>query len=491
MEYNNDSDALTRRAMAIIQEDDDSASWALNFYFVDSPSLAVWCGFIGFCSLVMLLLTHYMFRHEQIRRSIYMDFVIIFTMVQCIYDTLFTVATYPNSTWTPLGCRLHIIIWYFFGILCSGFSFSIVVTVLYVVETHSVPTNKFRLGVIGCNFSISLIMCSVAWKYTMGAGIDNKIGSTIYTWTRDSFFISTIIAISTLVFRVWKKSEKGKSWRKDPMFQLIKRLIAYPTVQLLSRSGTIYTTYLLTRPGTPTQNELVFSGILATITEPIAGIGGLLAFLIMQDSAWANLKQMIRSVQVLCGKEAPKALPSIRESIMQHDAIRKSKIEKRQSEILRKTSIFQRKTDDLGRRLSEITEESWENGTGTLGSSMATSFESSNMSYDFNYEHSNDDYNHEGQDNYYEEDLDDYDETDLSLEYCVNRHNYSEASWASITESETSVTSASRSTTSPMTEFEMSNSTATNSTFPTPADSFRLSNKASLKYNNNNNNNKV
>ena len=70
------------RRLSIFQEDDDDGAWAMDYYFVDSPPLAVWCAFNALCSLLMLVLIYYMRKHEQLRMSIYIELVIWFTGIQ-------------------------------------------------------------------------------------------------------------------------------------------------------------------------------------------------------------------------------------------------------------------------------------------------------------------------------------------------------------------------------------------------------------------------
>ena len=394
-----------------IQDDDDSNGIALIGYFVNSLPLAVWCGFNAFCSVLMFFLIMYMVKNERVRRSTYLDLVSAFTFVQFIYDTLFCIATFPNSTWTPWGARLQLQLWFFFGVLCSGFSLGIVFTVLYVVEKRAVPSNMHVVVICIANVMLGLIVCGITWNDSVGIGIRSTVAYATYGNIRDGMVLSTIALVTVLIWRIWLRINKKNNWRKNPLILLLKSAMVYPLVQVLSRSGTVYKTFITTRDIIPTDHEIEQTSIVSTITEPLAGVGGLLAFLIMQKYAFENFKRMLSP----CAEKGRMPLPTIRETVSRHTRsriTRHTRHTRHTRQTMQNESIHDQQQPSEDFSLSD--EHLYRSSVGSISSH---SLFSTPRNLDYVYEEEE-----EKDDEYYDE-LEEYDEMELTQEYISSHRN--------------------------------------------------------------------
>ena len=214
---------------------------------------------------------------------------------------------------------------------------------MYVVEYRKVPSNIFKYALLMCNLTTAFAVLGSTWKDVAGPGQPGGQRSVaIYTWVRDFILTATIITTLSLIVRIWLKADRGKSLRESLLFVLFKRVGCYPLVQILSRSGTLFTLYYVARGHAATGAETDFSGLCASITEPLAGLGGLVVFLLMQGGAWPSLKRMLLTFFCSCcgvvGVEAAEASHSMRDSIVLHAAKRESRRKRADSIVSTRTS---------------------------------------------------------------------------------------------------------------------------------------------------------
>ncbi len=367
---------------------DDDQHFVFNVAFVNSTPLAMWGGFNVICSALMIILITYMYRMNQLRWSIYIELVSCFAIVQFICDLIFHITSFRNVFWTPFGARAILLTWFFFGSMCASFSFTIVGTVLFVVEKARIPTKLFRNIVLSMNVLVGIITVSVCWDNTASSDSKKYLpkAMAMQGYIRDGIIVSAFILLLIMLFRIWAKSVKGKSRKNDPLFQLFRRLVGYPVIQMLSRSGTLYTTVIMNGSKTPTAEQLLFAAQLEAITGPLAGMGGLVAFLLMQTGAWKNFKRIM-----LCGFGNQDPMPSVHERMKKHASLRES----------RALSISIRRSS--AKNISAATEMPEERPS--MVPSNFSSFR--DIDSDYSYEEYQED----------EPNLDEYDEVDLSLEH--------------------------------------------------------------------------
>jgi len=385
------------RVLSVIQTYDDDASFAMNFYFLNNPPLAVWCGFASCMSLLLFALIFYMRYHEQLRWSLYVELIMYCAAVQGVYDLIFCVSSFKNSWWTPVGARIQLLVWYAFGVMGSSFSLTIVGTVLYVVETNRVPGPKFERLAILSNFALGGFIVAANWGDTMRSGYGTNDAYFRFQVTRDATVVITVLIILQLIFRISQKSKNG-NWRTSPLYLLLKRLIAYPVVQFCALSGTAYQTYL-SATTVSTASELTTTSILTTVTQPLAGVGGLLAFLCMQPGAWTSLKRMLCVPCDCVVGHSRRPLPSVKESL---NALARQHEERRSSMVLRHSSMNQYQHSQLETSLS--VSEAARIDEDSVSGSIADGSGASEVDYEYTWTH------------------DEYDELELSLEY-THREN--------------------------------------------------------------------
>ena len=278
--------------MRQLSADDDSQDIALNIFCGDSIPFTLWSAFNSLCSVVMLALINYMRKKECLRRTIYLDIVILLTIAQFLYDFNYMLSCFKSKLCTEKNAKVRITFDYFVGSLCNTYSLSIVATVWFMVYTKKVPDVSYTRTMYAINIIIAIgILIATSIEIWNGTPEGIKASLDIYNYSRWVGTLICLVILAALSYYIFSSNKGGKG--SNPLAVLVRRLVLYPLAQIACRSGEFYT--VVTHGASQTKAQAVASQNADSFTAPCGGVLGFITFLIMNEGAYSNLKEMICS----------------------------------------------------------------------------------------------------------------------------------------------------------------------------------------------------
>lgn len=248
------------------------------------------------CTLITIRLIHWM----KVERGGHLLLVLTMSYYQLFYDISFPFSTIELGHYIVAAAA-------FFQLLCgiggSVASNWIAFTAWYIITYAEKPdiAGRFHLIVLS-TLVVSLpdallYFFSVVPQEATNENLEDISIIDYYYYARLASigvnFVFCIITIYKINLMSSKKAEKSAHERA--IETLVQRIIYYPIVQSLSRSGLawyeeVYGINFSPHEATPTQYACI---IFFTIVTPLASVGYLVIFLIMQPSAYTLLKSKL------------------------------------------------------------------------------------------------------------------------------------------------------------------------------------------------------
>ena len=275
------------------------------------PGLSIlYCNYAinGFSSLMTLCLMHYMWSRNRIQFNLYTKCVLLMTSYQMLYELtdpmLFEVSNRVHQKGGPTLCFFVMFGIQAGGIGCSLWSFMILACALFTVHFGRQPSKKEEL-IAGVTLNVAI------WAYSipvaMIAYLVYKrqyplekvfIFVRLYDVIRIGFIVLSMIVLLWLYYILRKTSIKGQRER-SPLYHLLRKLIPYPIICLISRAGAsvykeVYSETIESYPGYAIAGFWkTFWFYIAVVFMPAIGLFSLIAFIKVTPGARRSLIQML------------------------------------------------------------------------------------------------------------------------------------------------------------------------------------------------------
>ncbi len=252
-------------------------------------------------TILTISLIFYMRRNRAIRLNAYLKCVLLMSGFQIVVNSSMMMQTWiGTSSPYPTGCVFYVLCLVMGGMGASLWALMIIVGALFVAELGRKPTKREEMFVFVC-----VTIFVIAWGIPYGiagytAGVDKLMWAqylNTYNYCRIFIIVVTFLLLIRL-YVIVRRVTTTQHMKQSPLYHLTRRLFLYPIIQAVSRLGA--TPYSLLYKGGPdgfpegaghTQTAFLFCYVIFT---PIAGIGGFLVFLNMQEGAMHYLKRMLR-----------------------------------------------------------------------------------------------------------------------------------------------------------------------------------------------------
>ena len=248
-------------------------------------------------SFLTLTLMAFMWRNGTLRVNLFIKCVIHMTFFQCWYD-----ASLPfSNSWSE-----KFLVWG--GIVIGGmgaslWSLMILLAAIFTVMRKKTPTKAQQMAsFIGINALIAAY--GVAFRVLADRNI--SIG---YSAARFAIIGLDFLAFFK-IFHLYRQKGVGKDRTQNPLFHVLRRLIFYPIIQVITRLGaTAINTahgdsHLLSPP-----KDGTFLDYFGSLLVPSAGLGAFVVFIFLQKNAKAQLGRLLRLDFALGdGGKSPSAL---------------------------------------------------------------------------------------------------------------------------------------------------------------------------------------
>ena len=277
------------------------------------PGLSIlYCNYAinGFSSLMTLCLMHYMWSRNRMQFNLYTKCVLLMTSYQMLYELtdpmLFEVSN-PGGYQNGGSPTLHFFVIlgiYIGGIGCSLWSFMILACALFTVHFGRQPSKKEEL-IAGVTLNVAI------WAYSIPATeieylvykeelTAEKLWllSLLWDFIRIGFIVLSMVVVLWLYYILRKTSIKGQRER-SPLYHLLRKLIPYPIICLISRSGAsvykqVYLDAIESYPGYAIAGFWkTFWFYIAVVFMPAIGLLSLIAFTKVTPGARRSLIQML------------------------------------------------------------------------------------------------------------------------------------------------------------------------------------------------------
>jgi hypothetical protein len=276
-------------------------------------------------SVLTIALIFYMRNRKVLRITVYLEMVIAMTIWQALYDLSFfyiqVVCDAPGTCLTG-----NVLYFTLTSVTTSLWSLLIICCVGWVTFCKRVPPANFLRYCWGIVIVV-FIGVFLSMEELMRAG---NIGSALHVSSIARLTISflSLAVILALYLSIFRRSGVAHA-KQDPLYHLVRKLVWYPIVHLISRmGGSIYDNVYNRLPSTYEEGSAfleTFLMFIFMILTPSAGIGCGAVFCSIQKGGWICLKRMMLPcidhgpipayLLETSGREPTAPLPSARQSV--------------------------------------------------------------------------------------------------------------------------------------------------------------------------------
>lgn len=267
-------------------------------YFIGNPVLRFAYGllftlaaFNVVASVLTIVLIVYMRNWKVLRISLYLEMVIAMTVFQALYDSSFFLSLHcSEGPCAPFYFTFFSVT----GVTSALWSMLIVCSVGWIISSEKLPTVNF-MRVCWLIVAVVFVGILVPIQHYMRshrilAAID------VYNYARLTIVVVSVFQVVLLYLRIYRRSA-GTMRQQDPLYHLVRKLVWYSVIQVISRlGGSMYTMVYARAPiefsknATPQETLLLF---MFCIFTPSAGIGCAVVFCSIQKGAWICFKRMM------------------------------------------------------------------------------------------------------------------------------------------------------------------------------------------------------
>ena len=243
-------------------------------------------------SVLTIALIIYMRNRKVLRITMYLEMVIAMTIFQALYDMSFFFSTIVCDS--PGICFTFDVLYFsLMGITTSLWALLIICSVGWVISYETVPSATFIRVCWGIVVTVFIGVAVMIEEYMRAGNVRAAIN--VYSVSRITIIAISVVQVVALYVSIYSRS--GVRAQQDPLYHLVRKLVWYPLVQIISRmGGSTYDLVYHRLPSSYTEGSSFQETVLLymfVIFTPSAGIGCAAVFCTIQKGAWICLKRML------------------------------------------------------------------------------------------------------------------------------------------------------------------------------------------------------